>query len=75
MEAKEKQLFYRYILLTAVVCGSILCLVFALRDYFPGQKITFTYGDYYAQFYRNTFQHGGISMEEMLIPLVTLQPK
>ena len=31
--------------------------------------------NYYAQIYRNTFQHGGISMEEMLIPLVTLSPK
>ena len=31
--------------------------------------------NYYAQYYRNTFQHGGISMEEMLVPLITLQPK
>jgi 16S rRNA A1518/A1519 N6-dimethyltransferase RsmA/KsgA/DIM1 with predicted DNA glycosylase/AP lyase activity len=31
--------------------------------------------NYYAQFYRNTFQHGGISLEEMLIPIVTLDPK
>jgi len=31
--------------------------------------------NYYAQYYRNTFQHGGISLEEMIIPLVTLQPK
>ena len=31
--------------------------------------------NYYAQFYRDTFQHGGISMEEMLIPIVTLEPK
>jgi hypothetical protein len=31
--------------------------------------------NYYAQFYRNTFQHGGISLEEMLIPMVTLEPK
>lgn len=31
--------------------------------------------NYYAQFYRNTFQHGGISLEEMLVPIVTLDPK
>ena len=31
--------------------------------------------NYYAQFYRNTFQHGGISLEEMVIPLVTMTPK
>lgn len=31
--------------------------------------------NYYASYYRNTFQHGGISMEEMLIPLVTMQRK
>jgi len=31
--------------------------------------------NYYAQVYRNTFQHGGISMEEMLIPLVVMDPK
>jgi DNA-binding response OmpR family regulator len=31
--------------------------------------------NYYAQYYRNTFQHGGISLEEMIIPLVTLSPK
>ena len=24
--------------------------------------------NHYAQFYRNTFQHGGVSLEEMLIP-------
>lgn len=29
--------------------------------------------NYYVSYYKNTFQHGGISMEEMLIPLVTLQ--
>ena len=31
--------------------------------------------NYYVQYYTGTFQHGGISMEEMLIPLITLTAK
>jgi hypothetical protein len=31
--------------------------------------------NYYANYYKDTFQHGGISMEEMIIPLITLVPK
>src|SRR5690606_22265576 len=31
--------------------------------------------NYYVNFYKNTFQHGGISLEEMLIPLVSLHAK
>lgn len=31
--------------------------------------------NYYVSYYKDTFQHGGISMEEMLIPLITLHPK
>jgi DNA-binding response OmpR family regulator len=31
--------------------------------------------NYYVNYYRNTFQHGGISMEEMLVPLVTMKSK
>ena len=31
--------------------------------------------NYYANYYKDTFQHGGISMEEMLIPLLTLKSK
>ena len=31
--------------------------------------------NYYVQYYNGTFQHGGISMEEMLVPLITLSPK
>ena len=31
--------------------------------------------NYYVQYFRDTFQHGGISLEEMLIPLVTLKAK
>lgn len=29
----------------------------------------------YVNYYRNTIQHGGISMEEMLVPYAVLQPK
>jgi hypothetical protein len=31
--------------------------------------------NYYVNYYRNTIQHGGISMEEMLIPVMTLSSK
>ena len=31
--------------------------------------------NYYVNYYRNTFQHGGISLEEMIIPFVVLQSK
>lgn len=31
--------------------------------------------NYYANYYRNTFQHGGISLEEVLIPAVILTAK
>ena len=31
--------------------------------------------NYYVSYYNDTFQHGGISMEEMLVPIVTLAPK
>jgi len=31
--------------------------------------------NYYANYFTNTFQHGGISMEEMLVPFVVLSPK
>ncbi len=30
--------------------------------------------NHYANYYKNTFQHGGISMQEMIIPLITLEP-
>lgn len=29
--------------------------------------------NYYVSYYKDTFQHGGISMEEMLVPLVTMR--
>jgi hypothetical protein len=30
--------------------------------------------NHFVNHFRNTFQHGGISMEEMLIPLAVLSP-
>lgn len=30
--------------------------------------------NYYANYYKDTFQHGGISLDEMLVPLVQLTP-
>ena len=31
--------------------------------------------NYYVSYYKDTFQHGGISIEEMVVPLITLTPK
>ncbi|MDP4266281.1 MAG: bifunctional response regulator/alkaline phosphatase family protein [Bacteroidota bacterium] len=46
--------------------------IFAKEDRFFAYPNNY---NHYVNYYRNTFQHGGISMEEMLIPFVTLQPK
>lgn len=31
--------------------------------------------NHYVQYYDGTFQHGGISLQEMLVPIITLMPK
>jgi len=31
--------------------------------------------NYYASYYKDSFQHGGVSMEEMMIPFVVMEPK
>ncbi len=46
--------------------------IFALGDSFFAYPNNY---NYYVSYFKNTFQHGGISMEEMLIPLITLKPK
>ena len=46
--------------------------IFAQKDDFFAYPNNY---NYYANYYKNTFQHGGVSMEEMLIPLVSLQSK
>lgn len=46
--------------------------IFAGKDDFFAYPNNF---NYYVSYYKNTFQHGGISMEEMIIPVVTMEPK
>ena len=46
--------------------------IFAARNDFFAYPNNY---NYYVQYYTGTFQHGGISMEEMLVPLITLTPK
>jgi hypothetical protein len=46
--------------------------VFATSDSFFAYPNNY---NYYVSYYRDTFQHGGISMEEMIIPIVTLTGK
>jgi ABC-type antimicrobial peptide transport system permease subunit len=46
--------------------------IFAKEDMYFVYQNNF---NHYAKFYKNTYQHGGISMEEMLIPVITLNSK
>lgn len=46
--------------------------IFAMRSEFFAYQNNF---NQYVNLYKNTFQHGGISMEEMMIPFVKLLPK
>jgi hypothetical protein len=46
--------------------------VFAKQDLFFAYPNNF---NYYVNYYRDTFQHGGISLEEMIIPVVSLVSK
>jgi len=46
--------------------------IFAKEDMYFVYQNNF---NHYAKFYKNTYQHGGISMEEMLIPIITLESR
>tara|TARA_R110002096_G_scaffold192564_2_gene374226 strand:- start:56130 stop:57683 length:1554 start_codon:yes stop_codon:yes gene_type:complete len=46
--------------------------VFAKEDLFFAYPNNF---NHYVKYYRNTYQHGGISLEEMIIPFAILSPK
>ena len=44
--------------------------VFAMGDSFFAYPNNY---NYYVSYYKDTFQHGGISMEEMIVPLITMK--
>ncbi|MBS1977427.1 MAG: bifunctional response regulator/alkaline phosphatase family protein [Bacteroidetes bacterium] len=46
--------------------------VFAVEDQFFAYPNNF---NYYVGLYKDTFQHGGVSLEEMIVPLIVLAPK
>jgi CheY-like chemotaxis protein len=46
--------------------------VFATEDQFFAYPNNY---NYYVNYYKDTFQHGGVSMEEMIIPIISLNSK
>jgi CheY-like chemotaxis protein len=46
--------------------------VFAQADYFFAYPNNY---NYYVNYYKDTFQHGGVSLEEIIIPYISLSPK
>ena len=46
--------------------------VFSMEDYFFAYPNNY---NYYVNYYKDTFQHGGVSMEEMIIPIISLNSK
>lgn len=46
--------------------------IFATEDTFFAYPNNY---NHYVKYYRDTFQHGGVSMEEMIVPFITLSPK
>ncbi|PIE49448.1 MAG: two-component system response regulator [Flavobacteriales bacterium] len=46
--------------------------IFAKEDYFFAYPNNY---NHYVKYYKNTYQHGGISLEEMIIPCLIMEPK
>lgn len=46
--------------------------IFAKEDYFFAYPNKF---NHFVKYYKNTYQHGGISLEEMIIPCISLEPR
>lgn len=46
--------------------------IFAKNDLFFAYPNNY---NHYVSYYRNTYQHGGVSLEEMIIPFVVLEPR
>jgi hypothetical protein len=46
--------------------------IFAKEDLFFAYPNNY---NHFVKYYKNTYQHGGISLEEMIIPCVIMQPK
>ncbi|NQZ43466.1 MAG: PglZ domain-containing protein [Flavobacteriaceae bacterium] len=46
--------------------------IFAKNDLFFAYPNNY---NHYVSYYRNTYQHGGISLEEMIIPFVVMEPR
>lgn len=46
--------------------------IFAKNDLFFAYPNNF---NHYVSYYRNTYQHGGVSLEEMIIPFVVMEAK
>lgn len=46
--------------------------IFAKEDYYFIYKNNY---NHYVNFFNNTFQHGGVSLEEMIVPFVVLRPR
>jgi len=46
--------------------------IFAKEDYFFAYPNNY---NHYVSYFRDSYQHGGVSMEEMIIPFVVLDPK